>query len=342
MEKLHFNSRSLSALINTVIISTTLMAGTAFASNYNAASVNLSLDNDVFLGTDKGYTNGVFLKFNSSTTTDITENSAFPLKTVGSWLPLNTHSNKGWGIKVGQQIWTPTDISSPVEGAHDRPYTGFLFAEASIFEYTSSFANKYTLMLGGVGPDTLAKNSQKIVHRIIDSPKPLGWARQIQNQSVVNLTYEGQQLLTRAKSWQDKEYDTSLSGRINAGNYQSEIALGSTIRWGHSLNESFASVGSSPGKFIDSSALSTSREGQFLYVSLEGRYRFQDITIDGARPSHRFDVHTEHWQATLSSGAVYYQKSWGLAFSIISSTAEYEEDLRDYNSTTSIEVFWRI
>lgn len=170
----------------------------------------------------------------------------------------------------------------------------------------------------------------------------MGWDRQIENQTVFNFSYEGQRLLTRSAGWFDKDYDTGFSGRVNIGNYQSEIALGSTIRWGDYLHESFASVGAMPGNYIDPSVLSKSRYGQFYYLSFEVRYRFQDITIDGARPKHLFDVHTEHWQTTISAGAVYYQEEWGLALSIITSSPDYKEDLRTHNSTASIEVFWRI
>ena len=332
MKKIHFDFHSASTFINVVVICLAIiMGGSVIAEEYNTSSMSLSIDNDGFLGSDRGYTNGLFFKFNSSSTVDIVSNSPLLLKTIGSWLPLYQQSSKGWGITVGQQIWTPTDLESPVEGENDRPYTGFLFIEANIFEFSADAANKYSLMLGAVGPDAFGENSQKSVHSLIGSPKPMGWARQIENQTVFSFSYEGHRLLTRSQGWFDKDYDTGLSGRVNLGNYQSEIALGSTIRWGTSLDESFASVGTMPGKYIDVSVLSKSRSGQFYYLSVEGRYRFQDITIDGARPKHLFDVHTEHWQATLSTGAVYYQESWGLAFSIITSSPDYKKDLRNTN-----------
>ena len=162
-----------------------------------------------------------------------------------------------------------------------------------------------------VGPDAFGESSQKSVHSLIGSPKPMGWGRQIENQTIFNFSYEGQRLLNRAAAWFDKDYDMGLLGRINVGNYQSEMALGSTLRWVGNLEESFASVGVMLGNYIDPGVLSKSRTGQFYYLSLEARYRFQDITIDGARPKHLFDVHTEHWQATISTGAIYYQESWG-------------------------------
>ena len=343
MKKIQVDFHSAGTFINVIVICLAIIMGfSVVAEEYNTGSISLSLDNDGLLGSDRGYTNGLFFKFNSNSLVDIESSSPFILNTLGRWLPLQQKTNKSWGITVGQKIWTPTDLTSPFEGENDRPYTGFLFIEANIVEFSAETANKYSLMLGAVGPDAFGENSQKSVHSLIGSPKPMGWGRQIENQTVFNFSYEGQRLLTRSDGWLDKDYDTGLSGRINVGNYQSEIALGSTMRWGESLHESFASVGVMPGHYIDPSVFSKSRSGQFYYLSLEARYRFQDITIDGARPKHLFAVHTEHWQATLSTGAVYYQESWGLALSIITSTPDYEEDLRNYNATASIEFFWRI
>jgi len=343
MKKIHIDFHSASTFINVVVICLAIIMGfSVVAQDYNTDSISLSLDNDGLLGSDRGYTNGLFFKFNSNSTVDIEKNSPFLLRTIGDLLPLQQDSNKGWGITVGQQIWTPEDFFSAEEGDNDRPYTGLLFIKANIFEFSAESANKYSLMLGAVGPDAFGEESQKSVHSLIGSKKPMGWDRQIDNQTVFNFSYEGQRLLTRVAGWLDKDYDAGLSGRINLGNYQSEIALGSTLRWGSSLQQSFASVGTMPGHYIDASVLSKSKSGQFYYLALEARYRFQDITIDGARPKHLFDVHTKHWQATISSGAVYYQASWGMALSIITSTPDYEEDLRKYNSTASIEMFWRV
>jgi len=344
MKKIQLNFHSAGTFINVIIICLAIIMGVSVvaAEEYNTASISLSLDNDGLLGTDRGYTNGLFFKFNANSTVAINDNSAVILNTVGNWLPLQADTNKGWGITAGQQIWTPTDLTSIFEGENDRPYTGFLFIEANIFEFSAEEANKYSLMLGAVGPDAFGENSQKSVHSLIGSPKPMGWGRQIKNQTVFNFSYQGQRLLTRSQGWLDNDYDVGLSTRVNIGNYQSELALGSTVRWGEALHESFAAVGTMPGNYIDPSVLSKSRSGQFYYLALEARYRFQDITIDGARPKHLFDVHTQHWQATISTGGVYYQESWGLALSVIASTPDYKEDLRKYNATASIEIFWRV
>ncbi|MBU2870661.1 lipid A deacylase LpxR family protein [Colwellia sp. E2M01] len=311
------------------------------ANEYNRESLTLSIDNDGLLGTDKDYTNGLFLKYNSKSYRDLKNNVPSLFTPVIAILPLAEHSNKNWGITFGQQIWTPSDITVVEEQADERPYTGFIFLEAHFVEFSSDMANKYSLMLGNVGPDSFGETSQKTVHNLIGSDTPAGWDRQIENQTVFNLSYAAHRLLSRSTTKPNDGVEASLTGRVNVGNFQSEVALGGIIRWGSDLAKSFASVGSKPGHYIDPSVLAKSRSGQFYYVALEGRYRFQDITIDGARPKHLFDVKTDHWQSTFSTGAVYYQESWGVALSVATSTPDYKEDRQNFNSTASIELFWR-
>lgn len=45
------------------------------------------------------------------------------------------------------------------------------------------------------------------------------------------------------------------------------------------------------------------------------------------------------YQTIISTGVVYYQVSWGMALSLLTSTPDYEEDLRDDNSTASVNIF---
>ena len=125
-------------------------------------------------------------------------------------------------------------------------------------------------MLGGVGPHAFAEKSQKAVHSMIGSDKPMGWNRQIENQMVLNLSYETQRLLVRDETWDKQNYDLALTGRVNVGNFQNELAVGGIMRWGNDLHKSFASIGFTPGKYIDTSMLSTSKSGQFLYLCARG------------------------------------------------------------------------
>tara|TARA_B100000809_G_scaffold235825_1_gene254322 strand:+ start:314 stop:622 length:309 start_codon:yes stop_codon:yes gene_type:complete len=102
MKKIHLDFHSASTLINVVVICLAIIIGfSVVAEEYNTGTMSLRLDNDGLLGSDRGYTNGLFFKFNSNSLVDIENRSLFLLKTVGRWLPLQQQSTKGWGITVG-------------------------------------------------------------------------------------------------------------------------------------------------------------------------------------------------------------------------------------------------
>lgn len=314
---------------------------------YNSGSISFTIDNDGIVGTDKNYTNGIFLEYNSASAPMLDAITPAPIYQVVKYLPLDKEMAKGWSFRFGHQIWTPEDIenSKPVEG--ERPYAGLLLFETSAYQYSPARVDKYSGMLGTVGPNSFAEQGQKFIHEIIGSDEPMGWDYQIENQIVFNLGYQGHRLITRngtriGSQNGFEQYDLSSVGRINVGNYQSELALGSVARWGNNLDSNFGATGFSPGKFFDISVLSSSPSGYFLFTGIEGRYRFNDITIDGDKPDEVPDTSIQHLQATAVLGGVYYQPKWGVSLSFATSTPDFKEDKHSSNSTGSLELFWRL
>ncbi|MGF1723676.1 lipid A deacylase LpxR family protein [Photobacterium nomapromontoriensis] len=318
----------------------TLIAPSAQA--YNAGSISFSTDNDGIVGTDKNYTNGVFLEYNSAAITQFDTQAPMPLNHIASLLPFRNNTQKGWSFRIGQQMWTPEDIEATTPVTNERPYAGLLFLETSLYQYSATAVDKYSAMLGITGPNALTEESQKLIHDIIGSEDPMGWDYQIESQAVFNLGYQGDRLITRQRTSFINDYDISGVGRINVGNYQSEVAVGGVARWGSNLADNFGSIGFSPNKFVDVSVLSSSKAGYFLFTGIESRYRFNDITIDGDRPDIVPDTHVKHLQATAVLGAVYYQPKWGASLSFAITTPEYEEDKHRSNSVGSLELFWRL
>lgn len=313
---------------------------------YNSGSVSFTIDNDGIVGTDKNYTNGIFLAYHSPSSPLLSNVAPGAIYQIAKYLPLDKESAKGWNIVVGQQIWTPEDIESTEPVEDERPYAGLLFLETSISQYSSSRTDQYNFMFGTVGPNSLAEQGQRFIHDIIGSDEPMGWDYQIENQIVFNLGYQGHRLISRHNTEPSNsglsQYDFSGVGRINAGNYQSELAIGSVARWGNNLAHNFGTTGFSPGKFVDIGMLSSSPTGYFLFTGIEGRYRINDITIEGDRPSEVPDSNVEHLQATAVIGGIYYQPKWGVSLSFAITTPEFKEDKHSSSSIGSLEVFWRL
>ncbi|WP_083540748.1 lipid A deacylase LpxR family protein [Photobacterium sanguinicancri] len=305
------------------------------------SSISFSIENDGIVQTDQNYTNGIFLNYSSAVTRQLSGDAPLPISTIASWLPLDSNAWQGWRLNLGQQMWTPSDITYEEPQPNERPYAGLLFFDIGVFQYTESKADKLTFRFGTVGPNSLAENAQKLVHYLTPSTEPQGWEYQIENQIIANLNYEGHRLLSRNPSINDKAWEWSVIGRIDAGNYRSEAAIGSILRWGNQLSESFGSAGFTPNQITDISLLSASRSGYFLYTGIEGRYRFNDITIEGDKPAEVYDVSLQPWQATAVAGAVLYRSNWGFSLSMAAKTKNYKEDTLDVNAYGAFKVFYR-
>ncbi|QFU23050.1 lipid A deacylase LpxR family protein [Shewanella eurypsychrophilus] len=326
----------------TILLISILISFSSSANEYNTSSISLTIDNDSLLNTDREYTSGVYFKYNSASVKIPSDFSSDTISYLAEILPLSEASRKGWGLEFSQQMWTPTNIEVTDEIKNDRPYSGLISLNTYIREYSEESTTKYGLMLGIVGPSSHAEQSQKYIHQMIDSPKPMGWENQMEDKFVYGLEFESQKALLRRSAFGYYDYEVSMLNRVKVSNFQSEVAFGSTLRWGSQLHESFGSVGNKPGGLIDPSAFSNSKSGFFAYLALEGRYRFNDYTIDGARPEHVYNINVENWQSTGSTGVVYYQSTWGVALSYAVSTPNFKEDVINHNAFGSLELFWRI
>ncbi|MEH6823457.1 MAG: lipid A deacylase LpxR family protein [Motiliproteus sp.] len=309
---------------------------------YNAGSFSVTLDNDAMVGTDRSYTNGIFIEFNSAENLALAADTPPLVRYVSTFLPLSSNRPQGWRLRLGHQTWTPEKLNAVKPLPQERPYAGLLFVELGIYQYTGLRADTYSFRLGAVGPNSLAEEGQKRVHRILGAQYPAGWEFQISSQTVFNLGYQGHRLISRRNAGLHNQYDLSGVGRINIGNYRSEAALAFVGRWGSRLEGSFGGVGFTPGKFFNVSALAASPSGYFLFAGIESRYRFNDITVEGDRPDEVADTRIAHLQATAIAGVVYYQQTGGISFSLSSGSREFKEDKHAFNATGSIEIFMRL
>ncbi|WP_039849538.1 lipid A-modifier LpxR family protein [Grimontia indica] len=277
-----------------------------------AASVSFSLDNDGALGTDRDYTSGLFLRWSSDP------------------------GVIGYSLEIGSQMWTPSDIELTTPQPNERPYAGLVYGMGRVYHQTDFYAVKGSLMLGTVGPDSYAEEAQSIVHEIVGSPDPKGWAYQIDNEFVYQAGLEAHQLIARGQIG-----EFSVFGRGQGGNFQSEVAIGGTYRIGFDLPNTFGSTSLLPGNAVDVGLLSHSDNGMFFFTSVEARYRFDDITIEGDKPPENDDVHVEHVQAGVTGGVTWYSRHWGAVASVTAHSKQYEEASRNHSAYANFTLFYR-
>jgi lipid A 3-O-deacylase len=78
------------------------------------------------------------------------------------------------GNKLGQDIFTPDDITLQEQIPGQRPYAGWLYGGVGLVSDTGDRADNLALQVGIVGPASLAQDVQTTWHKWIGSPNPEG------------------------------------------------------------------------------------------------------------------------------------------------------------------------
>ena len=87
--------------------------------------------------------------------------SAFPL--------FPAEGKKRARLGVGQNMYTPPDITQENPPLDERPYAGWLYGSVGVVAETGKQLDQLELSLGVVGPASLAAKTQKLVHVITGS-----------------------------------------------------------------------------------------------------------------------------------------------------------------------------
>lgn len=143
---------------------------------------NATFENDVFFGSDRNYTNGVQLERVELGRGVPGEGwlSACGLVGCGDHRWVTTHH------RIGQLMYTPENIEVVAPQPLDRPWAGLLYYayERAFLDDEGRILTRLIGQFGVIGPAAFSKDTQTLVHRIIDSPKPLGWGNQSGNELV--------------------------------------------------------------------------------------------------------------------------------------------------------------
>src|ERR1700733_4597370 len=129
--------------------------------------IGLITENDAYLSEyqDKYYTNGIFLFYR--------------------YLANSHQSNVNKKIiefSAGQQIYNPYHGDIYLARLQDRPFAGYLFAQASVNKfYQNESVLKLSGQLGILGPGSQAEQVQDAYHGWFQFYNPNGWQYQVKN-----------------------------------------------------------------------------------------------------------------------------------------------------------------
>ncbi|HEY0883758.1 MAG TPA: lipid A deacylase LpxR family protein [Ramlibacter sp.] len=278
----------------------------------------IRVENDRAAGTDQNYTSGVGL-------TLMSHDLAGPLRAECLPAPVRLHANLirlvnpgFWSaaddpdrtqnvvVKFGQSMYTPGDFARTDLIRDDRPYAGLLYLGLSWNRRQPDEARRVEMLdtrevtLGVIGPLSLARQTQDLVHDVIGVERFRGWDHQLKNEPAVQLAfdrkyrgYRGQGAIIPGFS-----ADTIRSVGVRIGNIETSGVAGVEGRVGWNLPNDFGSYPIRPGaeNRPPSAAAQRTRTrvtpaspaGAHLFATLETRLVLHDFSLDGNlwRSSH--------------------------------------------------------
>ena len=241
------------------------------------AIINVQVENDLVANTDRGYTSGIRLSY-------LTPETTLPnwIDRAASALPFfSREGQKRVGFALGQSIYTPDDISDATPDPDDRPYAGLLYGTIGVISDTGLRVDSLELMLGMIGPASLAEETQKLVHEIIGSQDPKGWKHQLHNEPALMLTYE--------RKWrgmyQFNPYgfgaDASPYVGGSLGNVFTQAAAGMMLRIGQDLPADYGPPRIKPSLPGSDFFIPTRDFGWYLFAGIEARAVLWNVFLDG-------------------------------------------------------------
>ena len=235
-------------------------------------------ENDAFAParTDRWYTNGVRFGYSSPEA-----QLPGPLEALDNALArLLGPAQSRWGISLGQNIYTPRNTRAYTPDPHDRPYAGHLYLEGSLDRRTENTLDRFTIAGGIVGPGSLGRKTQDIVHELIGSRIPHGWRYQLRDEATVNLGWSRTWRYRLAKLPGGLEVDTLPSAEVALGTVAVYAQGGGRLRFGQGLGGDFGTPRIRPGGG-DTAAPLGQGFGWYLFAGATGRVVGRDLFLDG-------------------------------------------------------------
>ncbi len=289
-------------------------------------SVTVIEENDLFIKTDRHYTQG--LKFGYlSADNDAPAWATNLVNKVGAWA--YTPAAVRVGYEVGQNIYTPQDISRATPDPTDRPYAGWLYLGMALQRrgLTSSgrvSMESFQVDLGIIGPASLAYDAQTWVHQLRGFGLPQGWSHQLKTEPGLALRYE-RFWLYRLGGDGTFGLDAIPDAGLSLGNTLTAAQIGATFRFGYNLPDNFG-IQNVDSFSMTSGGVSKSRKhhfGAYVFGGFEGRAVAYDTFLDGNLFYAGPHVNRLPLVADLKSGFAITFKYGEVGYTYVMRTREY-------------------
>ena len=214
------------------------------------------LDNDLFGGTDRNYTNGARFSWISEgrPLIRLPRTQAFLERMAkgedrlfsrfSGFRAANLRDGSlevNYGLSLTQLMFTPEDFLSTTQPVDQRRYAGWLGLGFSVHARDDQALNSAEFIIGTTGPRSLAEEAQDLVHEARDFDTFEGWDDQIPNEITVDFAFT-QKRRIRILDRSDTGFSIDGFGEWGArlGTFRTRAFGGSFFRAGFNLPADFS------------------------------------------------------------------------------------------------------
>jgi lipid A 3-O-deacylase len=306
------------------------------------------LENDVFTGTDREYTNGMKLTWISQDLTDYCNNPHVPEwgRSVIDCLPFVNEPGftRNISISVGQNMYAPEDLERTDLVPDQRPYAGIAYLAVGFHSKNSRRMDTLEIDLGILGPHSYAEQVQKTWHNWIDTTEPMGWDHQLKDEPILNVFYERKWKVLQSQGLEGFAYDFIPHLGCSLGNAFTGANFGGQFRFGWNLPNDFGTFLIRPGS--DTNAPVDGNDPRFfpaferfgihLFAGVYARAVLRNILLDGNtfRDSHSVDK--KGFVVHMMTGVGILIHRYKLSCAYVRQTREYDtqKEKQEYGAIT--------
>lgn len=263
--------------------------------------LTLILENDALAppANDRWYTHGFALSYLSAPITGW--DWLFPSAAESP----AAHRSRRYEFVLGQSIFTPENTRLVPPDPRERPYAGWLYAGLGLYQETNRNSLEHIeLLVGVVGPASLAEEVQTSFHNVLGQRTSQAWSYGLRNEPGFVLSYE--------RKWR---VDFPLAGSVGVdlipelgasfGNVFTYGQAGLMVRLGQNLRADYGPARIRPAlsgtAWFDATQLQ-SPFGWYVFIGAQGRAVARDIFLDGNTFLASASVDKNPLVADLSAG----------------------------------------
>ena len=282
-------------------------------------TLSILFENDIFYNSDHDYTNGVLIGYTTAPqdTPDWAVNWA-------RWLPFFAQNGDvRTRYALGQDIFTPSDLKDKDPPLTQRPYAGFLYGAFGLADDTGTNLDQLQVTLGVVGPASLAEETQKFVHNLINDRDPQGWSTQLRDEPGLIIEYERSMKLIPPQSVLGLVFDVEPHYGIAVGNVYDYVNAGGMARLGFNLPKDYGPLRIEPSLPGSGFFQSTGLIGGYIFVGADGRAIARNLFLDGNSWQPSRSVDKLNLVGDVEMGAAVTFRAFELSFTHVIRSREY-------------------